>query len=368
MRAEVKENMKKIFAVNLGSTSTKVAYYEDDTCIYNDAIRHDAEELKQYQSVFDQTDMRLAAVEKYLKEHHIDPGELDAFVSRGGSTEPIVSGVYEINEAMLEQVESGNYGVHVCSVGCRIAWELTRGTKALPLTVDTPSTDELQPLARYSGLKEIQRKSCIQALNQKAMAKYFADREGKRYEELNLIVVMLGGGISVVAHEKGRMVDAPDALEGDGPFSNNRCGTLPAGDLVKLCYSGKYDEKAMMRHINGEAGLMSYLGTTDIRAIMKDIEGGDEYAAEVLEAMCYQTGKDIGACATVLKGQVDAILFIGGMANVDWINDKIRQRVEFIAPVVVMPGEREMEALCLGAYGVLSGTEELKEFRPKEVV
>lgn len=267
---------------------------------------------------------------------------------------------------MLAQVESGAYGVHVCSVGCRIAHDLANETGAVPLTVDTPSTDELSPIARYSGLKEIERVSCFQALNQKAMAKHYCDMAGKRYEETNLVVVMLGGGISVVAHERGRMVDGPDALEGEGPFSNNRCGGVPIGQLIKLCYSGKRDLAGMMRHVNGEAGMVSYLGTTDLREVMKRIEAGDAYAAEVVEAMCYQTAKDIGAYATVLKGDVDAILLIGGMANVGFITEHIADRVGFIAPVVVLPGEREMESLALSAYDALVGKAEVKEFVPKE--
>ena len=358
--------MKKVFAINLGSTSTKVAYYEDDHCVLNDAIRYTRTDLEPFKTVFDQKEMRQNDILDYLKEHNIELEELDAFVSRGGQTEPLVGGVYEINEPMLAQVESGKYGVHVCSVGCRIASDLTQGYKAIPLTVDTPTTDEFEPLARYSGLKELSRASCFQALNHKAMAKYYASSIGKKYNDLNLVVVMLGGGISVVAHKKGKIVDGPDALEGEGPFSNNRCGSVPIGLLVKECYSGKYDFNEMMRHINGEAGLVSYLGTTDIRAIMKQIEDGDSYAEEVMEAMCYQTAKDIGAYATVLKGDVDAILLIGGMANVSFITEHIRERVEFIAPVVVLPGEREMESLCESAYAALIGQEELLTFEPKE--
>jgi butyrate kinase len=265
---------------------------------------------------------------------------------------------------MVRQAESGDYGVHVCSVGCRIAFDLTRDLDTIPLTVDTPSTDEFRPIARLSGLKEIERVSCFQALNHKAMAKHFATSTGGRYEDLNLIVVMLGGGISVVAHEKGRMVDGPDALEGEGPFSNNRSGTLPVGPLVKLCFEAGCDLEGMMRHINGEAGLVSYLGTTDIRAIEKRIDEGDAYAAQVVEAMCYQTAKDVGAYATVLRGDVDAILLIGGMANARFITQHIEERVRFIAPVVVLPGEREMESLCLSAYDALTGTAEIREFVP----
>lgn len=359
---------KKIFAINLGSTSTKVAYYEDDTCVHMGSIRHDADEFAGCPTVFDQQAQREEAIFAYMAERGIEPSSLDAFVSRGGQTEPIEGGVWHINQAMVDQVESGAYGVHVCSVGCRIAYDFAarEGVHALPLTVDTPTTDEFEPIARYSGLVEIERQSCFQALNQKAMAKHYAMTVGRDYRDLNLVVVMLGGGISVVAHNHGRMVDGPDALEGEGPFSNNRCCSVPVGQLVKLCYSGKYDLAGMMRHINGEAGLKAYLGTTDLRAIMASIEEGDARAAEVIDAMCYQTAKDVGAYATVLKGDVDAILLIGGMANVGYICDRIRERTEFIAPVVVMPGEREMESLCESAYEALCGREDVKEFVPRK--
>ena len=356
--------MKKIFAVNLGSTSTKVAYYEDGTLVRKDSISHAADEFQDCPTVFDQKEKRTQIILAYMQEHGIDIDDLDAFVTRGGQTEPVKGGVYEINEAYVEQSMSGRYGVHVCSVGSAIALELCRGRKAIPLTVDTPCTDEFEPLARYSGLKEIERISSFQALNHKAMARYYAQSVGRDYRDMNLVVCMLGGGITVAAHQKGLMIDGPDGLEGDGPFSNNRCCTVPVGPLVKLCYSGQYDLAGMMKHINGEAGLTAYLGTTDIRGIQKRIDEGDAYAEEVLEAMCYQTAKDIGAYATVLKGDVDAILLIGGMANSQFITEHITERVSFIAPVVVLPGEREMESLCLTSLDALNGKEEIHTFVP----
>ena len=278
-----------------------------------------------------------------------------------------MGGTYRINDAFRQQNRSGKYGVHVGNVGVEIAWELCQQSDhAVPVVTDLPTTDEFEPLARYSGLKEIPRESRFQALNHKAMARFYAESIGKRYEELNLVVAMLGGGITVAAHKKGRMVDGPDGLTGDGTFSNNRCCTVPVGGLVKLCYSGRYTEQEMLHHINGEGGLMSYLGTTDVKATQAKAQAGDAECAEVLAAMCYQTAKDIGAYATVLKGQVDAILLTGGMANSQYLTDMIRERVEFIAPVVVLPGEREMESLCLNAYKAVSGQIELKEFVPKQ--
>jgi len=363
-----RSTMKRIFAINLGSTSTKVAYYEDAKCVFKDSISHASDELNGFTTVFEQKNMRKAAILRYMTEHGIDLDALDAFVTRGGQTEPVSGGVYRVNEAMARQAMSGKYGVHVTSVGSAIALDFCRDRMVLPLTVDTPCTDELEPLARYSGLKEIPRVSCFQALNHRAMAKHYAEGIGKRYQDLNLVVVMLGGGITVAAHRKGRIIDGPDGLEGDGPFSNNRCCTVPVGSLVKLCYSGKYDLAGMMKHINGDAGLMAYLGTTDAKKIEKIVNEGDKYAEEVVKAMCYQTAKDIGAYATVLKGEVDVILLIGGMAKWKFITDHIEDRVKFIAPVVVMPGEREMESLCLSSYEALCGREEIKEFISREAL
>ncbi len=356
--------MKKVFAINFGSTSTKMAYYENDRCVFKDTVAHSAESLKGLSKMTDQIDLRKRTVLDYMDSRGIVFDDLDAFVSRGAQTEPIDGGVYRINQAMIDQALSGEYGTHIASLGCVIALEMTSGTDVVPLTCNTPCTDEFEPIARFSGLKEISRKSSFQALNHKAMAEHYAESIAAEYEDLNLIVVMLGGGISVVAHQKGRMIDGPDALEGEGPFSNNRCCTVPIGPLIRLCYSGEYDLDAMMHHVNGEAGLMSYLGTMDIRALCDRIDEGDEYAREVMDAMCYQTAKEVGAMATVLRGDIDAILLIGGMANAPFIVNSITERVDFLAPVVVMPGEREMEALCLNAYEALVGKQKIKEFVP----
>lgn len=356
--------MRKIVAINLGSTSTKIAYYEDDVCKLKESITHAASDLANFDDVFEQAAYRSQTVLAFLEENGIDIADLSAFVSRGPQTEPVEAGVYRISQDMLDQARSGAYGSHVCSVGCQIAYDLAQQYGFEALTVDTPCVDEMEPIARFSGLAEIERRPSFQALNHRAMARYYAEQNGRSYEDMNLVVVMLGGGVSVVAHEHGRMVDGPDALEGDGPFSNNRCCTVPVGQLVRLCYSGRYTEEQMMRHINGEAGLFAYLGETDTRKIEQRIGEGDERAREVLDAMCYQTAKEIGAYATVLKGDVDAILLIGGMANSAYITERIRERVSFIAPVVVQPGEREMESLCLNALDALEGRCPIKTFVP----
>ncbi len=355
----------KIFVINFGSTSTKIAYFEDENCILRESINHSVDDIKACRTVNDQYGLRKAAILDFMEEHGLKLDEMDSISTRGGQTEPIKGGTYRINEAMVGQVRSGEYGHHVCGVGVLVAYDLCRESDhAVPLTTDTPTTDEMDPVARYSGLKEIERVSCVQALNTKAMARYYAEQNGRKFEDVRVVTVMLGGGIGVCAIRDGRMVDAPDGLEGEGPFSNNRCCTVPAGQLIKLCYSGKYNLEEMIRHINGEAGLMAYLGTTDIRAIMKRIEEGDSYAEEVMDAMCYQTAKEIGAMAAVLEGKVDAILLTGGMANVPFITGNIQRRVRFIAPVVILPGEREMEALAEGSYRALKGEIPMQTFVP----
>lgn len=360
--------MKKILVINLGSTSTKIAYFEDKECKIRESVTHDVELIKKCKNVVDQYDLRKEAVLKFMNENNILLNELDSITTRGGQTEPIPGGTYLINEEMVKQVKSMEYGHHVCGVGVLVAYDLCKKSDhVIPLTTDTPTTDEMEPLAYYSGMKEIKRVSCVQALNVKAMSRYYAEQNGKIFEEVRLITVMLGGGIGVVGIKNGKMIDAPDGLEGEGSFSNNRCGTMPVGKIVKMCYSEKYNLNEMIYHINGEAGLMSYLATTDMRAIMKRIEAGDAYAKEVIEAMCYQTSKEIGAMATVLNGKLDAILLIGGMANIDFIVKEIEKRCSWIAPIVVLPGEREMEALAQGSYEALNGIRKMQKFIPKEV-
>ncbi len=360
--------MIKTVAINLGSTSTKIAYYEDDRCVIKESIRHSEEEIALSGDIWDQYDFRKSAIMKFLKENGIELSELTVFASRGGHTEPIEGGTYRINEAMTVQSRSGKYGVHIGNIGLQIAYDLSKEySNITPTVTDLPTTDELNPLARYSGLKGIERTARLQALNHKAMARYYAESKGKRYEDMNLVVVMLGGGISVAAHQKGRVIDGVNGLDGDGCFSNNRTGGLPVGELVDLCFSGKYSYGEVKKMINGKGGLVSYLGTTDTIYIEKKASEGDVEYSEVLDAMCYQASKDIGAYATVLKGEVDAIILTGGMANSRYITEKIKERVGFIAPVAVLPGEREMESLALSAYRCMAGKDTLKEFIPKEI-
>ena len=350
--------MKKIIVINLGSTSTKIAYFEDDKCVVKKTYDHDASEVRQFNTIWEQKDYRNSIIEKFMEEVGVKKEELAAFVTRGGHTEPVVGGVYRINQKMLEQSASEKYGNHISDLGLQLANEYSK-YGAVPLTVDTPCTDEFEPLARYSGLKEIPRVSRFHALNQKAAARKYAASIGKEYEDLNLIVCHMGGGSSVAAHKHGLMVDGPNGLDGDGPFNTNRSCGLPVGALIDMCFSGQYTRKEMRRKINGLGGLMSYIGETDIRKIEENFD--KEGYKEALDAMCYQTAKEIGSMATVLKGNVDAIIFTGGIANSKYVMDNIKEHISYIAPIILEPGEFEMESLGTNAYLALIGKREIKE-------
>lgn len=353
--------MKKIFVINLGSTSTKIAYYEDDKCIYKETLKHDAEEIKKYKTIWEQFDLRKNAIDNFMREHDIIVSDLDAIVSRGGHTEPLTSGVYRINQKMLDQSRSMKYGNHVSDLGLQLANEYAKEGPT-PFTVDTACTDEFEPLARYSGLKEIERVSRFHVLNHKAVAKKFAADTHQKYEDLNLVVCHMGGGTSVAVHAKGKLIDGNNGLDGDGPFSTDRSCGLPVGALIDMCYSGEYTHEQMRRKIKGLGGLMSYVGETDVTKIEKKaFEENNLKCKEALEAMCYQTAKEIGAMSTVVDGNVDAILITGGIANSKTLMTEITKRVEFIAPVHLYPGEYEMESLGTNVYKALIGEIEIKE-------
>lgn len=350
----------KIVAINLGSTSTKIAYYENETCVFKDNIDHPTETIRQFATIWDQFDFRKQAIEEYLKEKGILIKDLDAVVSRGGHTQPLIGGVYRINEVMLEQSASEKYGNHATDLGIKLAAEFAKkGPQAF--TVDTPTTDEFEPLARYSGLPQIKRRSSFHVLNHRAAGKQYAKDIGKRYQDMNLVGIHMGGGISVAAHKKGKLVDANNAIDGDGPFSTNRCCAVPVGDMVKICYSGEYTYPQIRKLLNGNSGLIAYVGESDVRTVEARAAAGDTLCDEVLDAMCYQIAKEIGAAATVMNGQVDAIVFTGGIAHSKRIIGTISERVSFIAPIAVYPGEYEMQSLALNTLAVLRGEEEIKE-------
>lgn len=352
----------RILVINPGSTSTKVAVYIGDSPLQVSTIRHKPEELKLFEQVVDQKDFRRQIILDWLKENNI-PFCFDAIIGRGGLAKPVPGGVYRVNRKMCYDTYSA-MRKHACNLGCIIAAELAAklGSGCKAYIADPGVVDELVPEARISGSPLMPRICIWHALNQRAIARRHAKSIGKRYENLNLIICHLGGGISVAAHEHGRAIDANNALDGEGPFSPERAGTLPAADLIHLCFSGRYTEDQLKKRVAGQAGLMAHLGTTDIPEIMRMIENGDQHAKLLIDAMIYHTARSIAAEGAVLKGKVDAILLTGGIAYSEYITQGLRERVEFIAPVHIYPGEDEMKALALNALAVLRGEREAKEY------
>ncbi|MGB9665963.1 MAG: butyrate kinase [Candidatus Cryosericum sp.] len=354
----------KILVVNPGSTSTKLSIFQDRTPVVTETVSHDAATIALFPSLMDQLSMRLTIVREFLARHATDLSELSAVACRGGLLQPLPSGTYRVNEAMIHDLHQPALGAHASNLAACIGFELTKESGIPAYIVDPVVVDELAPLARFSGLKEIERISIFHALNQKAIARQAAQDLGKAYEEVNLIVVHLGGGISVGAHCRGRVIDVNNALNGDGPFAPERAGSLPAVGLVKLCFSGTYSQAEMMKLLAGKGGLVSHLGTNDARAVEKMISEGDEHARLVYSAMAYTVAKTVGEMATVLKGDVDAIVITGGIARSTYLVNEITERVQFIAPIKVYPGEDEMKALALGVLRVLDGSVSAEAYPP----
>jgi len=353
---------QRILAINPGSTSTKIAVYEDGRPILSETLRHSAEELAPFKKITDQYDFRKKVIEEALEKAGIHVRSLNAVIGRGGLFKPIPSGTYLVNEEMKQTVLEARYGEHASNLGCLIADDVARDAGCKAYIVDPVVVDEMNPLARYSGLPEISRRSILHALNQKAVARRAANDLGRPYEQLNLIVVHLGGGISVGIHEKGKIVDVNNALNGDGPFAPERAGGLPTGDLVKLCFSGQYTQEEVMKMLAGKGGCVSHLGTNDGREMEKKVKEGDEKFRLIVEAMAYQVSKTIGEMATVVKGKVDAIVLTGSFAYFKQFVEWITERVSWIAPVRVYPGEDEMTALAEAGFRVLRGQEQAREY------
>ena len=346
----------KILVINPGSTSTKMAVYEDEKPVLLRNIAHTAEELAPFGAITEQQDFRRQLILDELQQANI-PLEFDAVIGRGGLVKPIAGGVYEIDEQMVNDTLHGCVmHNHACNLGCLIAHEIAATIDGCRAFIADPGVvDELSPLARISGSPLMPRICIWHALNQRAIARRYARGIGKEYEDLNLIICHLGGGISVAAHEHGRAIDANNALDGEGPFSPERAGSLPAVDLIRLCFSGKYSEKQLLKRIAGQAGLTAHLGTNNMREILERIHQGDEHAKLIVDAMIYHTAKQIASEGAVLCGQIDAILLTGGMAHSDYIVSELRKRIGFLAPVYIFPGENEMQALALNALAVLQG-------------
>ena len=354
---------QRILAINPGSTSTKIAVYQGSKSIFLKNIKHTAEELKPYPNIIDQFAFRKDIILKELEEAEIRIDLISAIVGRGGLVKPIESGVYEVNDELIKDLHESKLGEHASNLGGLIANEIAQSLgNARAFIADPVVVDEMEDVARYTGHPKFVRHSIFHALNQKAIARKYAKSIDKPYEELNLIVAHLGGGISVGAHKKGRVIDVNNALDGDGPFSPERTGTLPCGQVATLCFSGEYTHDQVKKMIKGEGGFVSYLETNDAYEVEMKVKDGDEKAKMVHDAISYQLGKEVGSLAAVLKGEVDAILFTGGMAYDKIIIEYIKEMVGFIAPVVVYPGEDEMEALAMNGYMVLQGEVEPKVY------
>ena len=352
----------KSLIINPGSTSTKIGVFEDETLLFEETLRHTTEEISQYASIADQKDFRKKIITDLLDEKQFDIKSLNVVVGRGGMLKPIPGGTYAVTDELLADLVVGKQGQHASNLGGILAREIGDSIGVPSFIVDPVVVDELMPIARYSGVPELPRKSVFHALNQKAVAKRYAKEQGVPYESLNLIVVHMGGGVSVGAHEKGMIVDVFNALDGDGAFSPERAGGVPSGALIEMCFSGKYTQKEVYSKIVGKGGFNAYLGTNDMRDVMKKVNEGDAKAAEMVDAFTFQVAKDMGSMACVLKGKVDQIIVTGGIAYNACVIDALKERAGFIAPFTVYPGEDELLALTQGALRVLNGEEKAMEY------
>ncbi|WP_300714460.1 butyrate kinase [uncultured Acetatifactor sp.] len=352
----------KSLIINPGSTSTKIGVFEDETLLFEETLRHSTEEIGQFANIVDQKDFRKKIITDLLEAKEFDIKSLNVVVGRGGMLKPIPGGTYAVTEELLEDLKKGVQGQHASNLGGILAKEIGDSIGAPSYIVDPVVVDELMPIARYSGVPELPRVSIFHALNQKAVAKRYAKEIGKPYESLRLIVVHMGGGVSVGAHENGKVVDVFNALDGDGAFSPERAGGVPNGALIKMCFSGKYTEKEVYAKMVGKGGFNAYLGTNDMREVTKLADGGDEKAVMAKQAFLLQVAKDIGSMACVLNGKVDQIIVTGGIAYGADVVAALKERAEWIAPFTVYPGEDELLALAQGALRVLNGEEESKSY------
>ncbi|MCR5461286.1 MAG: butyrate kinase [Acetatifactor sp.] len=352
----------KSLIINPGSTSTKIGVFDDENLLFEETLRHTTEEISQFPTIVDQKDFRKKIITDLLASKNFDMKSLNMVVGRGGMLKPIPGGTYAVTDDLLHDLEIGRQGQHASNLGGILAREIGDSLGIPSFIVDPVVVDELAPVARFSGVPELPRTSVFHALNQKAVAKRYAKEIGKPYETLRLIVVHMGGGVSVGAHLNGKVVDVFNALDGDGAFSPERAGAVPGGALIKMCFSGKYTEKEVYSKIVGKGGFNAYLGTNDMREVTKRANAGDKQAAAAKEAFLYQVSKNIGSMAAVLYGKVDQIILTGGIAYGADVCAAIKERCGFIAPFTVYPGEDELLALAQGGLRVLRGEEEAKQY------
>lgn len=348
--------------INPGSTSTKIGVFEDESLLFEETLRHSSEEITSFPNIVAQKDFRKKIITDLLESRNFHISRLNVVVGRGGMLKPIPGGTYPVTDALLKDLEIGKQGQHASNLGGILAKEIGDSLNIPSFIVDPVVVDEMEEVSRLSGVKELPRISVFHALNQKAVAKRYAREIGKPYESLNLIVVHLGGGVSVGPHKQGRIIDIFNALDGDGAFSPERAGAVPCGALVKMCFSGKYTEKEVYSKLVGKGGMTDYLGTNDMRDVKKLVSEGDEYAKLVRDAFFMQVAKDIGAMATVLEGKVDQIIVTGGIAYDEITINALKERAGWIAPFTVYPGEDELLALAQGALRVLNGEEKAMEY------
>ena len=353
----------KTLVINPGSTSTKIGIFEDETLLFDETLRHSTEEIARYDSIIDQKDFRRDIILEFLKSKDFDVNSLDIVVGRGGMLKPIPGGTYAVNDALVHDLELGVSGQHASNLGSILSKEIADSIGKPSYIVDPVVVDELCDEARISGVPELPRISIFHALNQKAVAKRYAAEVGKDYNDLNLIVVHMGGGVSVGAHRQGKVIDVFNALDGDGAFSPERAGGVPSGALIKMCFSGKYNEKEMYKKLVGAGGFNALLGTNDMREVEKMVQEGNKDADLFRRAFVFQVSKDIGSMACVLSGKIDQIIITGGIAYDKEVVAGLKEHCEFLAPVTVYPGEDELLALVQGGLRVINGTEKAAEYK-----
>ena len=352
-----------LLIINPGSTSTKIGVFEGERELFQETLRHSAEEIGKYEKIIDQIDFRKDIILNVLKEKNFDLETLSAVVGRGGMLKPMESGTYKVNEIMLEDLRVGVQGQHASNLGGILANKIASELNIPSFIVDPVVVDELEEVARISGVPELPRVSKFHALNQKAVAKRYSKESGIKYSDLNLIVIHMGGGVSVGAHKNGRVIDVNNALDGEGPFSPERAGTVPVGELIKMCYSGKYSEKEVYNKLVGKGGYVAYLNTNDAREVLRLAEEGNEKAKLCFDAFIYQVSKAAGEMSTVLNGKVDRIILTGGIAYSEKVVEELKKRIGWIGEITVYPGEDELLALAQGALRVLNGEEEVREYK-----
>lgn len=355
--------MKRILAINPGATSTKIAIFDGSEKVFVKNIKHSTEELSQFTTIAEQYPFRRDVITKELEAEKIDLHSISVVMGRGGLVKPLKSGVYRINDLMIEHLKQGYNGQHACNLGGLIAKSIADviGLKDA-FIADPVIVDEMEPVARIAGHPEFERKSIFHALNQKAISRMYAKDNGKKYEDLNLVVCHMGGGVSCGAHQKGRVIDVNQALDGEGPFSPERSGSLPMNQFLKACFSGKYTMEDMQKILVGNGGYVGYFGSNDALAVEKAAQEGDPKADLLEEAFAYQVAKQIGETAVVLKGQIDAIILTGGIAYGKPVVARIKRYIDWIAPVAVYPGEDEMAAMALNANMIINGEVEIQEY------